>query len=203
MPPPLHGPVPPYNSQELSATLESYVRKTGTANAFCFGLYDRVTDKQAVRGEALAANAEFIRSLVSVAPSGRLLYADTKRIVQELALQFPKMQGKQALDMFACDIANRIQVLLAHTRRIHHSRTRLRQAVQDVSDADRRCLNYRLTSPALWHSPYPTTSTTTTSTTTTLVASSLAGLPPPPPSTTTTTTTTTTLHHHRPPHTIQ
>ena len=66
---------PAYSADELQRVLEQHVVQMGCSCAFDLDAYNHLHVNQAVRGAALTQNGALIERLLSVAPSGYLLYS--------------------------------------------------------------------------------------------------------------------------------
>eukprot|EP00974_Lingulodinium_polyedra_P101577 9838604-Lingulodinium_polyedra.AAC.1 len=97
--PKVREPTPDYGVSRLQEELLKFVRITGVRAAFDLGVYSKVLLGQAVRGQALAACAPLLRTLVSVADHAMIKHKDLKQVLVNVGLYFDGLvPAAQSLD---------------------------------------------------------------------------------------------------------
>ena len=136
-------PCPEYNLDTVQGCILEHVHREGAARAFELGVYAGVHTAHAVRGSSLLKCGALLQALVTGLPYARVRYGDLKAVLKNVGLQAPEVvtQGPSrwrswTVDEWAGATAERLMVLLAHVRRLHHSQLRFAQCVAKLSDPE-------------------------------------------------------------------
>ena len=129
-------PAPEVKQDDLEDQLVAYVKKNGANSAFDFKVYKSVPKTAAVRGSALLRLKSLFLTLLAVNPTLMFTNNILKRALTNVAMQFEELRDTLPnLDSWSGKTSERLQVIMAHWRRLQNSEVRLRQASRTLDDA--------------------------------------------------------------------
>lgn len=129
-------PAPEVKQQDLEDKLHAYVKENGAKAAFDFKVYKAVPKTAAVRGSGLLRLKALFLTLLAVNPTLMFTNNILKRALTNVAMQFEELRDTMPnLDNWSGKITERLQVIMAHWRRLQNNAVRLRQAVRTLDDA--------------------------------------------------------------------